>query len=119
MSLPNKTTSDVQLFKWCNKHVDGFVDVINRKEIFYYTNMKPGQSLIINLDPDYKRSGTHWVALRVSSESPYLVFYKDSFGAPPPEDVIKAAKQMNRILIYGNNINQKLKETNCGKRAAE
>lgn len=80
--------------------------------------LKPGDSIIINLDPSYKHGGTHWVALRVSRYAP-LVYYKDSFGAPPPNDVVAAVRATGLGLLYGNRIKQKLKEVNCGKKAAE
>lgn len=94
----------------------GFRGVIGRHDLAQaYKGMGPGDSVIMNLDPDYARGGTHWVALRVSSEAP-LVLYKDSFGAPPPED-LKAIT--GRGVLYGNNMDQRIKETNCGRRAAE
>jgi hypothetical protein len=80
--------------------------------------MGAGGSAIVNLDPGYKRGGTHWVAVRVSRWAP-IVFYKDSFGAPPPSDVVRAVRASGLGLVYGNRINQKLREVNCGKRAAE
>lgn len=118
-SLPDTLTSDIQLRNWCREYVPGFVDVIDRTQFEkYYKDMKPGESLIINLDPGYGQGGTHWTALRVSSEAP-LVYYKDSFGAPCPKEIIDSVKKYgNRGLIYGNRINQKIQEDNCGKRAS-
>jgi hypothetical protein len=117
--LPDSITNDMQLRNWCRDYVPGFVDVIDRTQFEkYYRNMKPGESLIINLDPGYKQGGTHWTALRISSEAP-LVYYKDSFGAPCPKEIIDNVKKYgNRGLIYGNRINQKTHEDNCGKRAS-
>jgi hypothetical protein len=118
-NLPNKLTSDQQLRDWCQTNVENFVDVIDRTQFEkYYPRMSPGQSLIINLDPKYKHGGTHWVALRISSEAP-LVYYKDSFGAPCPAEIIDTIKKYgHRGLIYGNRINQKIQEENCGKLAS-
>jgi|HubBroStandDraft_4_1064222.scaffolds.fasta_scaffold514742_2 hypothetical protein len=119
MTLPNNQTSDIQLNNWGQKYIKGFRGVINRNDIDKYApNMKGGQSLIINLDPGYHRGGTHWTSLRYSSESPYIAFYKDSFGMVPPDNIIKSVHNSGRHIIYGNNIYQKLKEQNCGKRAA-
>lgn len=119
--LPNKVLSDEDLRVWCNHNVPGFIDVIDRTQFpSYYAKMVPGDSIIINLDPGYKHGGTHWTALRVSTEAP-LVYYKDSFGAPCPTEVVDAVKKNGnppRGLVYGNRINQHLKESNCGKRAA-
>ena len=117
--LPNKILSDEDLRIWCRQNVPGFVDVINRTQVpEYYKVMQPGESLIMNLDPNYAHGGTHWTALRVSSVAP-LVYYKDSFGAPCPQEVVSAVNNSHlRGLIYGNKIYQKLNEVNCGKRAA-
>ena len=121
--LSDRVLSNIDLDKWCRRNVPGFVGVINRSEFEnYYKKMKSGDSLIINLDPEYSRGGTHWTALRVSSEAP-IVYYKDSFGAPCPDEIIDTINRhrINNIprgLIYGNRIYQKLSEVNCGKRAA-
>jgi len=117
--LPDTLTYDDQLREWGKTNIKGFVDVIDRTQFEkYYERMKEGDSLIINLDPNYKNGGTHWTALRISSEAP-LVYYKDSFGAPCPEEIIDTIKKYgNRGLVYGNRINQKIKEENCGKRSA-
>jgi hypothetical protein len=115
--LKNGITSDTELDRWCRENVTGFAGVISRTEFGRaYPRLRGGQSLIINLDPDYARGGTHWVALRISSEAP-LVYYKDSFGAPPAADIVRQIK--DRGLVYGNRIYQKLREDNCGRRAAE
>ena len=115
--LPNTLTSDQQLLQWGKEHIPGFKSVISATDFpKLYPTLLPGDSIIINLDPEYSRGGSHWVALRVSSEAP-IVYYKDSFGAPPPDIIIGAIK--DRGLVYGNRINQALNEENCGKRAAE
>lgn len=116
--LPDRITSDQELYKWCRENVPGFTDVIDRSAFAArYPSMKSGNSIIINLDPHYKHGGTHWVALRISNEAP-IVYYKDSFGAPPPAEVVSAIAGSGRGLIYGNRVYQGLNEQNCGKRAA-
>lgn len=118
-ALPNKITTDQELYKWCHKNIPGFNSVISRTQFkTKISELKPGDSMIINLDPGYKHGGTHWVALRVSSEAP-IIYYKDSFGAPPPEDVSKQCNKIGYGCVYGNRINQKLREVNCGKRSAD
>lgn len=113
--LPDTVTSDVQLNKHGQKYIPGFKGVISRDEFSdIYNDMMPGDSVIINLDPEYSRGGTHWVAFRMSSEAP-VTYYKDSFGAPPPEDVIAAVKASDLGLVYGNRIVQDIKMENCGK----
>lgn len=117
--LRNSITSDEYLQKWCAKYVPGFYGVYSASEFpRIYRHMKPGNSVIINLDPHYEHGGTHWVALRVCSTAP-IVMYKDSFGAPPPNAIKTAVAASDRGLVYGNRIYQALDEENCGKRAAE
>lgn len=129
--LPNRVTTNIELEEWSRKHIPGFVGVIDRSQFAdRYKKMVGGDSMIVNLDPGYSRGGTHWVAIRVSSEAP-IVFYKDSFGAPPPTDVVNAVAgekniyvgkgiaHVSRGLIYGNKMYQNLREENCGRRAAE
>lgn len=117
--LPNRVLYDNELSDWCTKNVPGFVGVFSRSDIGkVLKSTRPGSSMILNLDPKFSQGGTHWVSLRISKYAP-LVYYKDSFGGPPPEDVVKAVKKHQYGLVYGNRINQKMKEVNCGKRAAE
>lgn len=113
--LGDGITTDVQLTKWGRENIPGFMGVYSRDQISRVCpNLRPGESIIINLDPGYKHGGTHWVALRISSEAP-IVYYKDSFGAPPPSNITNYCA--GRGFVYGNRIYQKLSEENCGQRA--
>lgn len=113
--LGGGTTSDIQLADWGHKNIPGFRGVYSRDELERVCKgLSPGDSVIINLDPGYKHGGTHWVAIRVSSEAPIL-YYKDSFGGPPPKNIASACG--GRGVVYGNRIYQKLTEENCGQRA--
>ncbi len=118
--LPNTITTDTQLDNWCVRWVPGYRGSISQSDFkAVYPTMTGGESIIINLDAYYKNGGTHWVALRLSSEAP-IIYYKDSFGAPPPVAIVSTVDTTRplRGLIYGNRINQHLSEDNCGKRAA-
>lgn len=113
--MGNGITTDVQLANWGTKNIPGFRGVFSRDKIEHICpQLQPGDSIIVNLDAGYKRGGTHWVALRMSSEAP-IVYYKDSFGAPPPKDINKYCG--DRGVVYGNRIYQKLSEENCGQRS--
>jgi hypothetical protein len=79
--------------------------------------MRPGDSVVLNLDPHYEHGGTHWVAARISSEAP-IVYYFDSFGFPPPMEVVNAARP-GRGILYADSKRQKINESNCGFRAAQ
>jgi len=117
--LSNKVLSDVELNEWGRNNIPQFVGVIDRTQFpKHFENMRPGDSIIINLDANYENGGTHWTALRISSEVP-IVYYKDSFGAPCPTEVVDSVSKTGWGLIYGNKINQKLNQENCGKRSAE
>lgn len=115
--IKNSITSDEYLNRIGRENISGFRGVYSRdKAAKLIPKMKPGQSLIINLDPKYSFGGSHWTAIRKSTESP-IYMYADSFGAGPPEDVRGAALSTGRGLVYSNRIHQKISEKNCGKRA--
>ena len=116
--------SNIEIDKWGFKNIPGFLGCINKNEFpVIYKKMNPGNSVVINLDPDYKRGGTHWTALRIGMDAP-VIYYKDSFGVGPPQiitDTIYNTKlrgNISRGLLYGDTKRQKLTETNCGFRAA-
>jgi hypothetical protein len=85
-----------------------------------YDTMRPGESVILNLDGGYKRNGTHWVGLYVGKHTP-IVYYRDSFGFPPTRDITKAIRnsKTKRGLLYGDTIYQDKKEVNCGLHATQ
>ena len=117
--LPERAVYDDELNAWCRANVPGYRGTYSRTDAGrILPRLGAGQSVILNLDPAWKHGGTHWVALRVSRWAP-LVYYKDSFGAPPPEDVRAAVGGRGLGLVYGNRIRQALREENCGRRAAE
>lgn len=117
--LPNRVLYDDEITKWARANITGWRGIYSRTDAKKIVpRLAPGESIILNLDPKYSQGGTHWVALRRSAYAP-LIFYKDSFGAPPPNDVVSATRAAGLGLIYGNRINQKNEEVNCGKRAAE
>lgn len=117
LRIKNTITTDDYLNKIGKEHILGFKGVYSRDVAAkVIPKMKPGQSMIINLDPNYENGGSHWTALRISTESP-TIMYTDSFGAGPPEDVRTASLNTGRGLVFSNRINQKISEKNCGKRA--
>lgn len=114
-AIKNKITSDTYLDKWGREHIDGFRGVIDQTQFpRKFAKMSPGDSYIINLDPHYKHGGTHWVAIRYLKEGP-IIFYKDSFGANPPELIRTTVLNSGLGLLSGNRIYQKMSQENCGK----
>ena len=67
---------------------------------------------IINLQSSTQGNGTHWTALFIYKKMSY---YFDSFGAPPPNEIILFSKKRKlQHLLYSNWIIQDLKSENCG-----
>lgn len=62
---------------------------------------------VINLQSSTQGNGTHWVALYYS---PILSIYFDSFGFPPPLEVIDKI----RPYVYNNKDLQHIYSTACG-----
>ena len=67
---------------------------------------------IINLQSSTQGNGTHWCSLFIYKKMSY---YFDSFGAPPPNEIILFSKKKKRgHLLYSNWIIQDLTSENCG-----
>lgn len=72
-------------------------------------NLKKGESLIINLD-DSTGEGTHWVCLiNINNKLDYF----DSYGLPPPEQVLKL-NQTQSGLRYNSSQIQNRNTNICG-----
>lgn len=65
-------------------------------------------SAIINLD-DSANAGTHWTAIY---QTPREIYYFDSFGLPPPEEVL--VLKGNKRLFYSTNGIQMWNSVACG-----
>lgn len=74
-------------------------------------------SFVINMENDKDdkgniNPGSHWVALFIDHHmNPY---YFDSFGFPPPQDVIKFCKKTNKKIAYSQKQIQDVKSHCCG-----
>ena len=67
---------------------------------------------IINLQSSTCGSGTHWLGLFIYKNNAYFF---DSFGGPPPVEIMKFVKKRKGCHMYFNNfIIQDLKSGNCG-----
>ena len=84
--------------------------------------LKPNKTYIINLqdsktDDGKFNSGTHWVMLQIckTPKGNVYPFYFDSYGAPPPEIVIKRVKDnFSKTLPYNKKDIQSLMNNACG-----
>ena len=65
---------------------------------------------IINLD-DSGNDGTHWTALIVKNN---ISFYYDSYGCPPPEQIIEFCKRGKTHLYYNTRVIQDIESELCG-----
>jgi len=87
------------------------IDVV-QKDLLKNTPQVNNGFYIINNQSSTEGNGTHWVALYLSKN---LSFFFDSYGAPPPEDVVEYVKKFNSKHLYFNNfIIQNLNSDNCG-----
>ena len=79
-------TSNFELLEFAQKKNLGKISIICKDEL---TNIKikPNLNIIINLSDADDSNGTHWTALYISHN--LQPFYMDSFGAPPPKEIIK------------------------------
>jgi hypothetical protein len=105
-------TSSSDLDNWGFKNIPGFKGVVDKDKLVN-EKFRPGDSYILNLDDE---TGTHWVALRVSTKKK-AAMYIDSFGFPPADIVVRAAWKHKLPMYYSNEDRQKIDETNCGQRS--
>ncbi len=74
------TTSNIELNKYCKKLKIGNVVICMRDELTKLS--KNTKNIIMNLDT---QNGTHWVCIHNSQDK----YYFDSYGIPPPVEVIQ------------------------------
>jgi len=78
-----KPLSNLDILEMCKiLKINNFKGVYMRNELKGKGN--PNESLIVNMD-DSTGNGTHWTSLFVTDIDSY---YFDSFGLPPPKEVI-------------------------------
>ena len=85
------------------------VEVCLQDQLQMMTANKQNGKYIINLG-NLQNGGTHWVALQFKKN---VAMYFDSFGAPPPPNVITFAKNSKK-LGYSNQITQAIESELCG-----
>jgi hypothetical protein len=77
---------------------------------------------IVNLDPYDEAIKQHWVAVYIDVEKEKVLFYYDSFGDPPTEEIARGLKQLVKSLRlpyylsarYNTNVNQMENSSRCG-----
>lgn len=82
--------------------------VFMRNEIPDLSGLDKPAGIVINLQ-DSRGPGTHWVALYSGPEAD---FYFDSFGLPPPQEIVEAGR--GRRLFYSSGRIQSDDSKMCG-----
>ena len=104
--MSKSTLDNIQLENMC-KGIPGFMGVFAKNMIPDFGHRKSGCA-IVNLN-DLGQAGSHWVAFWRSGDKSY---YFDSFGAPPPEDVIKVLRP--NTIVYNTAPIQDITSNACG-----
>ena len=71
------------------------------------------EASIVNLDSD-KGEGTHWTLIYNNPNDAKNVYYFDSFGVAPPEEVAKYMRTSHKEIIYNSSQLQNIMSTMCG-----
>jgi hypothetical protein len=82
-----------------------------KNELLNY-QLKNGYYIINLANEQDDNNGTHWCGIVVNIPN---CIYFDSFGAPPPQEVINFLKPIKGVkLAFSNQIIQNIKSENCG-----
>lgn len=101
--------SNVQIEHICEElEIKNFKGVFMRDELNKNGKVASNECLVLNIDHSENR-GTHWVCLYVDKD----VYYFDSYGFPPPLEVIDYCRNNSRRLHNTFRI-QKPNEVICG-----
>ena len=74
--------------------------------------LKPQQVYILNLDTS-KEKGSHWVCLQTIG-APEIITYFDSFGSPPPLEIIPKLLRNGKTIVYSDIAVQSILSQYCG-----
>lgn len=87
-----------------------FGGVISRDQVGDIKDTSKGSSYIINLDDSFG-GGTHWVSIFFGDNH---IYYFDSFGITPPEDVVKLSEKIGKEFCYSSEQYQDFNSVLCG-----
>lgn len=113
--LKNGETTNIQLREIISK-LNLPVNAICWKDQLYDMIPKP-DGYIVNMENSVNcTGGTHWIALFLTNErGEHKTYYFDSFGAPPPQDVLMFAKSWGPDLIHSCKQIQQINSNFCGQ----
>ena len=100
--------SNFDLLDWCRYLNIPINNVLSRNQ-----TVPHGHKLalfIYNLEPSYMK-GSHWCATYVKNN---VIYYFDSFGLPPFQELLNHAKRKNLTLLHQDKQSQNLYSTTCG-----
>ncbi len=84
--------SNTDMLSWAQRNgIRGLRNVITRNRLSSY-KLKPGESVIINIQPASEGSGTHWVLLLRDANGAFTYLDPLGLGYYPPTEVTKATK---------------------------
>ena len=107
-ATPDKHLQDVINYLGIPNYVGAFLkdELPKRLKINHY--------IIVNLDnSDTGKQGAHWTLLSNLKCNDALTYF-DSYGLPPPKEVVDIAKRMKKKLFYNDKQYQKLDSNYCG-----
>ena len=100
--------SNFDLLDWCRYLNIPINNVLSRDQ-----TVPHGHKLalfIYNLEPSYMK-GSHWCATYVKNN---VIYYFDSFGLPPFQELLNHAKRKNLTLLHQDKQLQNISTSTCG-----
>lgn len=91
------------------RNVPNYHGTFSRDQLPVKDSKKIG-SWVINMG-DSKSGGTHWVCLFANKK---CMLYIDSFGLPPPEEVLTFMKRSKKAMVYNDTDFQRMNSASCG-----
>src|SRR6185295_8669282 len=105
--LPRTSLTNIDIKEYA-RGIDDFRGVFSRDNLPEKAELRG--SYIINLDRQ-DGNGTHWVTCHVNRNEKY---YFDSFGLPPPGEIVSFLGQRKDSIVYNTSQIQGMAEAICG-----
>jgi hypothetical protein len=110
----NEWTTPIELFNLAKKYNIQLDNVVMKDELCEQFKKKQGRTgnIIINLMRSDYGNGSHWVGLHIGDKAIYF----DSFGFPPPMEVIEYVRRLGYKRVYYNDVQyQHIDDGYCGQ----
>ena len=109
MKFPDRSLTNLQI-EGRMKRTPGWLGVFSRDTLPDLSRQATPWSLVLNLQTS-EEPGSHWVALHRSRGGEYAEYF-DSFGAPPPTEVLRAKGRLP--MMYSAAQLQDVRSSSCG-----